>query len=167
MLLVLYDYSALWNCTEAKRIRTKNYSGLWNELCLNTSIQLIAWGEEACSLSAVPCMCLRCSSRDKTSAQGCQQCSGSWLQEEASKQEVGGPSISRKCNTQLCALHFPILLQDRWIPTAVMSLSSSEICLEFPVSFRSQGYTMWHLAFAPVKILSAYRRRKGTLIASL
>lgn len=160
---MLYDCSALWCCTEAKRIRTKIYSGLWNQLCLNTSIHLIAWGEEARSLSAVTERWFRCSSHDKALAQGCQQCWSFWLQEEVNKQEVGGPSISRKCNTKLCAspnysrideftLHYGQLppLKYAW----------SFLC---PSDLRV--YSMWHLAFVPVKTLSAYRRRMGILLA--
>ena len=52
----------------------KMTSALWNQICLNTTIYLVAWGEKACSFSAATCKQLRCSSQAKTIADGCQQC---------------------------------------------------------------------------------------------
>lgn len=150
-------------------------SVLWNQICLNTSIYLIAWGEKACSFSAATCKQLRCGSPAKSRAHGCQQrCLGmgqldnvaSGCRRRWTSWRWGDPTSGGNVtpSSVLCAP--PNYGRRGESPSCCSQLHPLNYPWSFCCSTDLRVCSLGHTAFGPVKILNARRKRIATLMAS-
>lgn len=163
-----FSKAALKN--SAQESEPKITSALWNQICLNTSIYLIAWGKKACSLSAATCKQFRCISYAK--AHSCQQCCSRMGQIYNVASDYRRKWTSRRWgdpiwvgnvtpSSVLCAP--PDYGRVDEFPLHYYHLHSLNYFWSFPCSL---DLRVCHLAFAPVKILNAYRKIIAILMAS-
>lgn len=148
---------------------------LWNQICLNTSTHLVAWGEKACSLSAATCKQFRCGSHAKTGAHGCQQCCpgmgqlhdvASGCRRRRTSRRWGDPTSAGNITPSSVLCAFPNYVRIDEFPLCCYHLHLLSYPWSFPRSTDLRVCSTCHMAFDPVKILNAYRKRTATLMAS-